>query len=191
MSISPPAPLAAVEILPKIWLELQRACHDRHHEWRTPVLASVDEAGMPQARTVVLRQALNSQQALIFYTDKRSPKFAELTHTKDACLVFWSTRLSWQLRIKAQVQCVSKGPLVDLTWSAVSQTRAAHDYLTQLPPGQELQPEVAQTKNMDTSASHNLAILTATVQSIDWLELKREGHRRAHFTLETIQWLTP
>ena len=50
---APPEDLAV-----RLWRELQRAPHDRHHEWRTPVLATqgIDGRG-PQARTVVLRHA--------------------------------------------------------------------------------------------------------------------------------------
>jgi len=39
----------------RLWRELTRAPHDKHHEWRTPVLATqgVDQMG-PQARTEFL-----------------------------------------------------------------------------------------------------------------------------------------
>ena len=57
---------------------LQRAPLDKHHDWRTPVLATVDGQGRPQARTVVLRHADRATQTLVFFTDARSPKCAEL-----------------------------------------------------------------------------------------------------------------
>ena len=41
----------------QIWQQLRQAIGEREHEWRTPVLADVDAEGLPQARTVVLRQA--------------------------------------------------------------------------------------------------------------------------------------
>lgn len=34
------------DIRPQIWKELGRASLDRHHEWRTPVLASADADGL-------------------------------------------------------------------------------------------------------------------------------------------------
>ncbi|NBO03475.1 MAG: hypothetical protein EBV16_04705 [Betaproteobacteria bacterium] len=40
----------------RIWQELQRATRDRHHEWRTPVLASLGPEQQVDARTVVLRR---------------------------------------------------------------------------------------------------------------------------------------
>jgi pyridoxine/pyridoxamine 5'-phosphate oxidase len=66
------------EIRTQIWKELGRASLDRHHEWRTPVLASADADGLPEARTVVLRQVDAVAGQLTFYTDSRSPKVAQL-----------------------------------------------------------------------------------------------------------------
>jgi len=37
------------------WRRLARATHDRHAGWRHPALASVDAAGAPRVRTLVLR----------------------------------------------------------------------------------------------------------------------------------------
>jgi pyridoxine/pyridoxamine 5'-phosphate oxidase len=44
------------DIRQQIWKELGRASVDRHHAWRTPVLATVGCDGSPNARTVVLRK---------------------------------------------------------------------------------------------------------------------------------------
>ncbi|WP_417584816.1 hypothetical protein [Nitrincola sp.] len=37
-----------------IWNELEKAISNRHHGWLTPVLATIDQTGLPDARTVVL-----------------------------------------------------------------------------------------------------------------------------------------
>jgi len=50
------------EIQDQIWRELSRACKDRHHEWRTPVLSTVNHEGQINARTVVLRAADSATQ---------------------------------------------------------------------------------------------------------------------------------
>ena len=55
-----------------IWHHLTRAPHDRHHPWRTPVLATTTPEGEPNARTVVLRAANAAQQTLTAFTDHRS-----------------------------------------------------------------------------------------------------------------------
>ena len=181
MSHSPPTdqPLHA-----RVWQELQCATQDRVHEWRTPVLATAGPDGSVQARTVVLRHADGEAQALTFYTDSRSPKVAQLRAAPLASLVFWSRRLNWQLRVQAAFSVQVSGPQVDAAWRAVSTSAtAAADYLG------------AGARLFDGSAAptdrHHLAILTARVQSMDWLELSADGHRRGRLSASGVEWLVP
>ncbi len=104
------------EIRPQIWKELGRASQDRHHEWRTPVLASVDP----------------------------------------------------------------------------DQSAAAGDYLSPLPPGAVLPTGTGMAVAANAPApTHNFAVLRAQVLQMDWLELSRDGHRRAQLGANTWEWLTP
>ena len=177
------------EIRPRIWMELQRATQDRHSEWRTPVLATVGQQGTPDARTVVLRHADAKLSSLHIYTDSRSPKVAALANQPGAMLVFWSKRLSWQLRVRVQVSVQTAGPQVDAVWDRVRQSAAAGDYLSAAPPGDALPNEQALPD--DSAQAHHLAILVAQVQEIDWLELARSGHRRALLGADTWAWRVP
>lgn len=174
------------DLVHRIWTELQRATVDRHHEWRSPVLATTGLDGLPQARTVVLRSADASTSQLVFFTDSRSPKAAELLAQPAATFVFWSKRLSWQLRVRAQAQVHRTGPLVESAWGRVSQSPAAGDYLASGVPGSAL----SSTTGVNTG-EHHLALVIAQIDSIDWLELAREGHRRARLTGNTVVWLVP
>ena len=181
------------EIRPQIWKELGRASQDRHHEWRTPVLASVDPDGLPNARTVLLRQVDALAGQLTFYTDSRSPKVAQLQTQASAMLVFWSARLSWQLRVRVACSVITAGPEVEAIWQGVKQSAAASDYLSPEPPGAVL-PQggsaEAVTVNSGVTA-HSFAILRAQVLQMDWLELSHEGHRRAQLSANTWAWLMP
>jgi pyridoxamine 5'-phosphate oxidase len=184
--MNPEPQSTAAGIHHRVWTELQRATVDRHHEWRTPVLATTGLDGVPQARTVVLRGADPKALQLTFFTDRRSPKVAELQSAPCAALVFWSKRLSWQLRVRVGTQVHIAGALVDAAWSRVSQSAAASDYLSLHPPGSPLhQP------NADTPGTHHLAVVTGRIEHLDWLELAREGHRRARLTADSAEWLVP
>jgi pyridoxine/pyridoxamine 5'-phosphate oxidase len=182
------------EIRPQIWKELGRASQDRHHEWRTPVLASAGADGLPDARTVVLRQVDALAGQLTFYTDSRSPKVAQLQTQASAMLVFWSARLSWQLRVRVACTVITAGPEVDALWQGVKQSAAAGDYLSPLAPGAVL-AQGRTTANEETTdapmPAHSFAVLRAQVLQMDWLELSREGHRRAQLCTTTWTWLTP
>ena len=175
------------EIRHRIWMELGRATQDRHHAWRTPVLATTGEDGLPHARTVVLREADANTAHLRFYTDGRSAKVSQLSYRPDALLVFWSKRLNWQLRVRVSITAHSADPVVDAVWARVSQSAAAGDYLSPCAPGaaRSAATPIAEPRK------HHLVVLGAEVHEIDWLELARGGHRRARLRADTCDWLTP
>lgn len=175
------------QIRQRIWHELARATQDRHHEWRTPVLATVGQDGAPSARTVVLRETDAHLAQLSFFTDGRSDKVAELATQPHAVVVFWSKRLSWQIRARVVIAIHTKGPVVDAVWKRVGQSVSASDYLSTSVPGSAL---VATGPN-DLLCDHQLVVLGAQIQEIDWLELAKGGHRRARFNTESWEWLTP
>lgn len=181
-------------------MELQRATQDRHHEWRTPVLASVEQnadgEALPQARTVVLRHADAARQQLHLFTDRRSPKALQLARHPHASLVFWSKRLNWQLRVQARVAVHTEGGLVQEAWQRVGQSGAAADYLAATAPGSLLQdeppkPHTARPPGGTLSGPHHLAVLVLQVHEMDWLELGRSGHRRASFGPQGWCWRVP
>lgn len=188
-----------LEILPdqlptRVWQELTRAPHDRHHDWRTPILATqgIDQSG-PQARTVVLRHADAPLWTLRVYTDARSAKCSELVAQPLAQLTFWSKRLHWQLRVSALATVDFEGEQVDAAWEHVRQSPARADYLSALPPGhiQTSREPVAEGAK-DALRGHHLAILSFKVSSMDWLALGQDGHRRARLTSDgVLAWLVP
>lgn len=172
------------ELPARLWAELVRAGHDRHHGWRLPVLATVDAQGAPQARTVVLRSADTARSELVCFTDRRSPKVVQLRADARGVLVFWCARLSWQLRAQVRIEVEDAGPRVQAAWARVVGQPAARDYLARRPPGTVTaawapvnEPEPAADGPQDI---HHLAVLTARVVALDWLELdRRHGPRRA------------
>jgi hypothetical protein len=178
------------EIQDQIWRELSRACKDRHHEWRTPVLSTVNHEGQINARTVVLRAADSATQELTIFTDSRSAKVQECRDNPNALFVFWSKRLNWQLRIKVQVQVIEQGDEVISMWNQIKGSRAAADYTSFIAPGTPILPSLSDTHN-DQAEQTYFTILKAQVLQIDWLELSRQGHRRAQFSKDSFTWLNP
>ena len=166
------------EIREQIWRELTRASQDRHHAWRTPVLATVGGDGFANARVVVLREVDRAQQTLRVYTDARSPKVRDLLLEPQALIVFWSDRLNWQLRARVATSAETAGPEVQARWQRVRQSASATDYLGPISPGDGL--ESAQGEAMSSDAVHHFALLSAQVLEMDWLELSRNDHRRAN-----------
>jgi hypothetical protein len=180
--------LAALDaIATAIWQELDRATHDRHHEWRTPVLATTADDG-PDARTVVLREVDRDRQRVVVYSDARAGKIAQLASKPRAVMVLWSKRLSWQLRLRLQVEVKTDGLAVTTRWARVKMSPNAGDYLSANTPGSPLQAPGVRPPAAERAA---FAVLEAEVLSIDWLELHRDGHRRAAFDADGARWLQP
>lgn len=179
------AELAAVEAA--VWQELARAATDRTHEWRTPVLATVD-GNLPDARTVVLREVDAGARQLVLYSDARAAKIGQLAAQPRAVLLAWSPRLRWQLRLRIEVEVHTGGLAVASRWARLKLAPSAADYLSALAPGAPLQ---APGSLPPAEARAHFALLQAAVRSIDWLELHPDGHRRAAFDADGARWLQP
>lgn len=163
----------------RIWQELTRAPHDRHHAWRTPVLASIGLDGTPQARTLIIRSANSESWMLSAFTDRRSSKCEELKAHPAAQLVFWSQKLNWQLRVSASASIITDEELIDTTWQKVSQSKTSKDYLNVNAPSSMISSEAAEKNSLLESENHQFAIIQLKIIQLDWLELNREGHSRA------------
>jgi pyridoxamine 5'-phosphate oxidase len=176
--------LALIET--SVWHELQQAALQPGHEWRTMALATID-GDVAQARSVVLREVNATARELVFYTDARSPKVAQIHAHPRGTLLCWSSRISWQLRLSVTLAVESAGLEVSSRWARLKLTPAAQDYLSPLPPGS---PVAARFEPERASRNH-FAMVTAQVLSTDWMELHADGHRRAHFGPDGAQWLQP
>jgi len=170
------------------WIELQHAATQRDHPFRLLGLATVEPDGAgADLRTVLLRETQAELRTLIFFTDARSPKVAQLRAHPRATLMVWSARLGWQLRLRVHLAIETSGLAVSSRWARLKMTPAAFDYLSPLPPGapvERYQPERA--------TREHFAVVSAEVQAIDWLELHADGHRRANFDAEgNGQWVVP
>ncbi len=173
---------------PEVWREMQAATWDRTHGWRSPVMATIGDDGAPDARTLVLRSADFATRWLVFFTDTRSPKVAQLQRDPRAQLVFWCPRLRWQLRVQAEVNVDSMSDKVQEAWSRIRTTGAAREYLAPVPPGAAL-PQ-GEAHEASAEAPH-FSILRAGVLGMDLLLLARHGaHQRfryAHGRLQQVQ----
>ena len=169
-----------------VWRELAVATRDKDHELRMGVLATSTAEGLADARSVVLRDLDLRTRSLVFYTDSRSPKVAQIALQPQGTLVLWSARLEWQLRLRVTLSIETAGLTVSSRWARLKMTPAAHDYLSPLPPGSPIDRPLPSRGSREF-----FAVATAAVTAVDWLELHAEGQRRALFDEQGRRWLTP
>lgn len=168
------------------WQELAAATHQHGHGFRLMGLATVNGQAA-DLRTVVLREVLTEQRMLMFFTDARSPKVAQIVAHPSATLMVWCASLGWQLRLRVRLEVETSGLAVSSRWARLSLTPAALDYMAPLPPGSALDRVLP-----ERASRAQFAVVSAQVQAIDWLELHAAGHRRAQFDASgNGQWVTP
>jgi pyridoxamine 5'-phosphate oxidase len=142
---------------------------------------SIDSAQVGEGRSAKLHPRV------CCFTDKRTPKVAELSAQPVGMLTFWSKRLGWQCRIALSFQVHIDGPEVDAAWARMSQSAAAKDYLALVAPGSPIVGNDCDENTAANNTSHNLALLTGRISSIDWLESGQSSHRRIKFMPDVWQ----
>jgi hypothetical protein len=175
------------EVESACWHELGQAAKNPAHEWRVMALATCNSQGIADARSIIIREALAADRTLIFYTDERSPKAAQIRAQPLATLLAWSRSLGWQLRMRVSLEIETAGLKTSSRWARLKMTPAAQDYLSPMPPGAKLgQPTPPVRGSRDY-----FAVVTARVVAIDWTELHAQGHRRAVFAADGAGWVQP
>lgn len=176
-----------------VWVGLTRAVDDPASPMRTPVLATVDVNGAPQARTVVLRAVDAAGWRVFWYTDIRAPKVAHLRGDARASLAFHDVVQGIQWRLSGRT-CIRSGDSTAAgAWASLSQ-KARRNYRTQLPPGTAMPAPgdgVPDDVTDPEAGRDRFAVIELVVATVDWLWLHPDGARRARLTRDAATWLTP
>lgn len=166
------------QILEDVWTRLLRATVDKRHDFRRVVLATYDGNSVKQ-RIVLLRHVIKGK-GVVVYTDARSQKVEDLKIQPEASLLFYSSKQRIQLSCKASV--ADYKDTIDISsWDH----RRLKDYTTSLTPGSPISLEDDVT--YDTSSVHFKA-LYFRINSIDYLNLREEGHLRILFEEDGLGW---
>lgn len=162
-------------IATEVWTTLGRAAVDRQSPLRWFTLASVSEGGLPEARTVVLRQVDRTLRRLTIYTDRRAAKVPALTVNPTASCLFFDAKRMVQYRLVGQAEIITEGSRWDEHFQRLSEA-AIEDYAALLPPG-----SIGTSKRDTALAANYFTIIDIAIDSLDWLRLSRDGHLRARF----------
>lgn len=149
--------------------------------WRTPMLATLSEAGTPTLRTVVLRAVDPARRQLRINTDRRSAKAGQIARNPAVELCFWDPAAREQLRVAGRATVDSAGPGADTAWSALSPASSAI-YRAGPPPGTPTSgPTPLDHTPYDPAGGSRdaFALVTLFWQSWDWVWLGQDAHRRA------------
>ena len=171
-------PNADLEHVPdEIWQQLQAGTGP----WRTPVLASAMPDGGADARVVVVRGVSVADRELVFFTDCRSGKMAQLEADSAVCMVVHDDARGLQVRLYGHARREHEPALLDAWWQGL----AAH--------------QRALYAAGDTGDAHaenakgrgNFAAFHVIVTRFHCLWIDAAGNRAARFTWEAGWRSTP
>lgn len=172
----------------QLWSRLGRGVRDRRSPARHPTLATVSPAGMPEARTVVLRAADPVRAQIEIHTDLASAKVAAIRTTPWAQLHVWDSPARLQIRLTARAAILS-GPETEQRWRTLPDT-ARRTYGPVPEPGTPVAGSQAFETRSDPSS---FAVLRLGLEQMEALHLGPQ-HRRARFRRDRGwegEWLVP
>ena len=185
--------------LQKAWELLSEGATDRHSPLHTPAVATITAAGTPSQRIMVLRESFPASRRLRFNTDSRASKVADIGLGGAVSVLGYHPDAKVQLRLAGTAVVQSAGSEADAAWAQAS-LYGQRCYLVEPAPGQAvdaptsgLEPAlegVKPTPEQVAPARAHFAVLLVEVQTIEWLYLAHDGHRRATFRWnpDTNRW---
>jgi pyridoxamine 5'-phosphate oxidase len=179
---------------------LSRGVADRRSEFHHPVVATVGSDGRPRLRTVILRGFDMAKRELRFHTDRRAQKVAELAAEPRISLLGYDPAAKIQLRIEGRAVPHTDDAVADAAWEA-AKFFSRQCYGIAPGPGTPLNAgaDFALPETTEEGTAPGRAHFTAvvvTMDSLEWLYLAAQGHRRARFVWDgegafSSSWLAP
>lgn len=168
------------------WSLLTVAAEDRSAALRLLTVATSTADG-PDARTMVLRATGRSTGTLGFYTDRRAAKVEALTRDPRVAVLGYDPVSRVQLRLLGRAATATSGMAVDRVWAAIGE--AGRDaYRTLQAPGSPIASSAEGQPAAERSGREDFAVLTVTVERIEWLDLGVAMHRRARWLRTKNGW---
>lgn len=184
-------------LLRTAWSMVEQGVGDRTASFHIAQVATVDGAGMPAVRSVVLRGFDSQSLTLRFHTDIRSGKVDEIRAQPAIAIHLYDRFEKVQLRLSCLAGVHYLDDVTAAAWQAM-RPMSQECYGQQSSPGTALSvPDGGAdiTAAVKRDAVDNFAVVTARIRTLEWLYLSASGHRRAFFDFRTGQetqtWLAP
>jgi general stress protein 26 len=183
----------AAESAAGIWhaiaADLAAAAASARHPLHLLTVATVDTAGGPHARTVVLRGFDADCREVWFHTDSRSPKAEQIGADARVALHWYDATRRLQIRIPAHAVIHHGDAIAAAAWHA-SRPMSRACYTTSEPPGQALEaflPAPSPPAADDDRGLASFAVVCCRFDTIELLVLHASGHERVRLRLTGIE----
>lgn len=176
------------------WLadELVAASRSARHPLHLPTLATIDDDGGPQARTVVLRQVDLERREIRIHSDIRSPKVAAIRRHPRVALHWYDPAQRVQVRIDAVAAIHHDDPVAADAWAAAAAMSRAC-YAAAEGPGTvraDFPAAPAAPADGDDAGFRHFAVVGCRFDAVELLCLHAAGHQRVriHVAATPVTW---
>jgi len=173
--------------LDEAWSRLTVAADDLAHPMRLLALATIDAAGAPDARLMILRGVDRAENRLWLHADPGSPKLDQIRARPRVCLVTWDPRDGVMLRLYGRASTHTGGELHAEHVEQLQRglTRLADDAIARREIGAQRDPRAERFLHEGATDTDQLAGRTAVidirVERVAWMQTRRSGVQRALF----------
>jgi hypothetical protein len=183
------------------WGAMTRGALDRRSAFHHPVIGTIGPDGQPRQRVMILRAVDPEARSLRFHTDIRSEKALEIAADSRVSVLAYDPASKIQLRLSGRATLHHADDIAEAAWQG-SQRMSRACYGTMPGPGSEIRqgnafrlPDTSDETALESGRA-NFAAMLVRIESLEWLYLAYEGHRRAHFAWDaggklTARWLAP
>ena len=179
---------------------LTNGAFSRTSEFHQFVFSSLN-VDQVQSRYVVLRNFIEEDHNLIFFTDKRSPKVNAILRNSETECLFYDKLKKIQLRIKTKSHILHDKKKIIKYWNKVPLV-SRQSYSTKLPPSTVLEDGQIDPNNWlnlhednKEKSFYNFCVIENYIKEIDFLSLTSSPHKRIRITINNrkiiIQDLIP
>ena len=175
------------DILENEWSQLIEATQTAKHPFHHFTLSNSSN-NKPESRTIILRHTLPIERKLGFNTDRRSPKFSSLLSNNHIAALFYDIKRKIQLRIIGKV-FLNKEENRKKIWDKMA-LESKLCYMGKFAPStiiKEYEPNIPLQKITEISKEEynlgftNFINFEIIIDSIDWLFLHSNGHKRIRY----------
>lgn len=172
------------------WLsgELTTAMASARHAMHLMTVATVDDHGHPDARTVVLRHADPVDRTIRFHSDVRCVKIAAIRRTPQVALHWYLPTIRVQVRIAATATVHHLDATATAAWDA-SRPMSRACYTPSIAPGDVTSyfpPAPLAPAIDDTTGLAHFAVVVCRFDAFELLALHASGHQRVRVHLDAV-----
>ncbi len=175
---------------------LARACNDKNHNMRFFTLSTSDLAtGESSSRIVVFRKLVD-EWTIRFYTDCRSSKISEIKNNPLCSILFWDSRKSLQIRIKAEALIHHLNDITEKEWENI-QGDAVKSYSSAVKPGKVIESSKEAHDRYEKPDHTFFSVVDCVPYRIKVLQLNRNEHLSLLYRRESLfkpwigNWIAP